>query len=247
MRGTNYWSSLVLISLLSACGGSDNIRVEGGAKASRINVELGIIYLQEGKYKISMDRLKKAALQDPSNAEAFGSLGLLNVRIGRYDQAEIDFKKAIKLAPKNPSIRNNYGVFLCKQKRYKESHEQFLYAINDPLYSTPENAYLNAGTCGADKIQAEKYFRAALRKNSKFSPALLSMAKLSLELKRYLSARAYLQRFHQVKKSTAASLWLSVQVEKVLGDNDLMYSRALLLKRKYPDSEETRQYHQWNK
>ncbi|NOY67502.1 MAG: type IV pilus biogenesis/stability protein PilW [Gammaproteobacteria bacterium] len=194
-----------------------------------------------------MDRLLKAVRQDDSNELAYSSLGLLNVRLGQYEEAEENFKKAISLAPDNSSIRNNYGVFLCKLKRYKESKEQFLNALKNPLYQTPENAYLNIGVCSADKVQAEKYFRQALRENPEFSIALLSMARLSLELKRYLSARAYLQRFHAVQKPTPSSLWISVQVEKVLGDKNLMESRALLLKRKYPDSEETRQYLLWKK
>jgi len=247
MRSILYSAIILLFALLSACGGGGDEVVKQSEKSSRINVELGITYLRQGKYQIAMDRLQKAVIQDPSNALAYSSLGLLNVRLDQYDDAESNFKKAVSLEPDNSSIRNNYGAYLCKQKRYQESQEQFLHAIKNPLYRSPENAYLNAGICSADKNKAEKHFRAALRVNSKFAPALLNMAKLSLELKRYLSARAYLQRFHEVSKSTAASLWTSVQVEKILGDNNLMQSRALLLIRKYPDSEETRQYHQWNK
>lgn len=245
MRLAIIFSAILVVTLLTGCSAGGSPEVRKNEKSSRINVELGVTYMRQGKNKVAMDRLMKAVLQDPENAIAYSSLGLLNVHLKQFAEAESNFKKAIDLAPDNSSIRNNYGAFLCKQKRLDEAQKQFLHAIKNPLYQYPEHAYLNAGRCSLNNVQAEKYFRAALRKSPKFAPALLNMAKLSLELKRYLSARGYLQRFHAVQKTVPASLWISVQVEKVLGDNNLMQSHALLLIRKYPDSDETRQYLQW--
>jgi len=247
MRWMTVFTGIMLIGILAGCSSEDNPIIKDNEKSSRINVELGITYMRQGKHKIAMERLTKAVHQDPDNALAYSSLGLLNVHLKQYEEAEANFKKAINLAPDNSSVRNNYGAFLCNQKRYDESQVQFLHAVKNPLYQSPEHAYLNAGRCSTDKKVAEKHFRAALRKNPRLTPALLNMAKLSLELKRYLSSRAYLQRFHAEQKPNAASLWISVRVEKILGNNNLMQSHALLLIRKYPDSEETRQYHQWKK
>ncbi|NOY67503.1 MAG: hypothetical protein GXP13_08885 [Gammaproteobacteria bacterium] len=53
MRKTVYWSGILLIGLLAACGGGNEVRGVQGEKASRINVELGITYLRQGKYKIA--------------------------------------------------------------------------------------------------------------------------------------------------------------------------------------------------
>jgi len=232
--------------VLVACSGNQE-NIKQSDKSSNINVELGITYMKEGKLDTAMDRLQKAILQNPSNPLAYSSLALLQMRLEQLDDAENNFQKAIKLAPDNSAIKNNYGTFLCQQKRYPEAQEQFLQAIKNPLYKTPEHAYVNAGKCTADKALAEKYFRAALRNNSTLPGALLEMARLSLELKRYLSARAYLQRYHAVRDLDAASLWVSVRVEKQLGDKTTMHKHALLLQRKFPDSEETRQYLQWVK
>lgn len=233
------------LSLISCSANQENIKQSD--KSSNINVELGITYMKEGKYDTAMDRLQKAIRQNPGNPLAYSSLALLQMRLEQQDDAEKNFNKAITLAPTNSSIKNNYGTFLCQQKRYPEAQEQFLEATKNPLYKTPEHAYLNAGKCTADKALAEKYFRAALRRNPTLSGALLEMARLSLELKRYLSARAYLQRYHAEREPDAASLWASVQVEKQLGDKTTMHKHALLLQRKFPDSEETRQYLQWVK
>jgi len=227
--------------LLAACAAEDG-RVKSAVQTSDINVQLGMTYMQQGNNKTAMKRLQKAIRQNPNNALAYSVLGLLNARLGETEQAESNFKRAVKLDPVHSGIRNNFGAFLCKQKRYKESQVQFLRAIKNPLYRTPEHAYLNAGSCTENKAKAEKYFRVSLRKNPRFPAALLKMANLSLELKRYLSARGYIQRFHAVHKPVAASLWISIQIEKVLGDTDVLGSHALLLKKKFPDSEEARLY-----
>jgi len=246
MNKWNYGAVTLLTFLLVACGGGEVVKPEStGAKSARINVELGVTYMNQGNNVAAMNRLQKALGQDPGYALAHSSLGVLHARLGNKEEAESNFKVAISLDPSHSSIRNNYGAFLCKQKKYKQAQEQFLQALKNPLYETPEYSYLNAGVCSPDKIEAEKFFRAALRKNPKFPAALLQMAKLSHELKRNLSARAYIQRLHAVTKPSAASLWISIRVEKALGDFGLMESQALSLKDKYPDSEETRQYLQW--
>ncbi len=237
---------LVLGMTLLACS-TENVKVKQPEKSSSINVKLGVTYMKEGKYDTAMDRLKKAIRQDPDNASAYGAMALLNMRLKQTDEAEENFQRAVKLAPDDSSIRNNYGALLCQQKRYDDAQAQFMHAIKNPLYQTPEHAYLNAGKCSANKVEAEKHFRSALRVNPLFPGALLEMARLSLELKRYLPARAYLQRLHAVQEPVASSLWVSVQVEDVLGDRNTMQSHALLLQRKFPDSEETRQYLQWKK
>jgi len=240
---------LVLLLMLVGCGGGvrdENTKpVKGAKKSSRINVELGVLYMRQGNYKNAMLRLKKAVNHDPDNAFAYASLALLYSRLKQNDLAEENFARAIELSPKDAGIHNNYGAFLCRQKKYVEAQRQFKIALGIPLYNTPEFVYLNAGICAQDTATAEKNLRAALRIKPKFPAALLQMSKLSLKLKRYLSARAYLQRFHAEVKPTPASLWISIQVESVLGDRGTMESHALLLKGKYPDSEETRLYLLW--
>jgi type IV pilus assembly protein PilF len=237
--------SVLLTSLLGACAAPEKPVETKSAKSSQINVELGVTYMKEGKYNTAMDRLQKAINQNPTNPQAYSSMALLNMRLLQLDEAEKNFNKAIKLSPNDSAIRNNFGAYLCQQKRFDEAEEQFLTATKNPLYRSPEHALMNAGKCTQDKVKAEKYFRASLRNNPIFPGALIEMAKLSFENKQYLSARAYLQRFHAVNEPTAISLWTSIQVENHLGDNNTMNSHALLLKKKFPDSEETRQYLQW--
>ena len=66
------------------------------------------------------------------------------------------------------------------------------------------------------------------------------MAHLSFDQDNYLSARAYLERYSQVAKHTADSLWLGVRTEKQLGDRDQVASYALKLRANFPDSEQAK-------
>ena len=85
----------------------------------------------------------------------------------------------------------------------------------------------------------------ALSPSPLFGLSPISLDNNLVSMKRYFPARAYLQRLHAVQEPVAASLWVSIQVENELGDQHTVNSHALLLQRKYPDSEETRQYLQW--
>jgi len=105
-------------------------------------------------------------------------------------------------------------------------------------------SYTNAGSCAfnaKDTAKAEQYWRKALEVNPEFPPALLQMGRLSVNQKNYMSARAYLQRFHQVAKPSPESLWLGIQTERVLGDKNAEASYSMLLKNGYPDSPQAKQ------
>ena len=72
------------------------------------------------------------------------------------------------------------------------------------------------------------------------SIALLSMGELGIKTNRYLMARAYLQRFHSVKAATPHSLWLQIQAEKALGDQQYFIKISRQLLNSFPESPEAK-------
>lgn len=235
------WCALLFIPL-AACT-PQNVREEGISSPARLNVELGKAYIHEGDYKQAMAKLQRAIEYSPNYPEAHGTLAILHWRLGEQDKAERAFREAVRLNPDDPQFHNNYGVFLCERERYDAAEEQFVQALANPLYETPEHAHTNAGLCALRRPApelAEKHFRAALQKNPKFAPALLKMGEISFQGEHYLQARAYLQRYSEVAAPTAESLWLGVRAERKLGDWDAASSYALRLRANYPDSEQTR-------
>lgn len=208
-----------------------------------VYVELGGAYLAEGKIGEALENTRKAILADPRCAGAYTLLGVVRQRLGQMEPAGKAFKKAVELAPHDPYALNALGSWLCAWKRYGEADPYFRWVLKDPLYPTPWIASYNAGSCAekrGDVVQAEKDYRAALSANPRFAPALLCMAFITFEQKRFLSSRAYLQRYAEVAPHTADSLWLGVRTEKRLGDREQMAGYATKLRVRFPDSEQAR-------
>lgn len=249
----NYLSKLIplfLVLLVTACAPAANPN-NGNIKPSEAsnndiaiaNLRLGAAYMEKGDYEKSLQKLNKALKADPDYYATLNVLGVLHQRMGENQLAEQYFKKSLSKNSNQSSTLNNYGQFLCSLGRYDEADISFEKAANNPLYQSPEIANTNAGTCAMRNQQyekAENYFRKALGQNPRVPAALVQMAEINVIQENYLSARAYIQRYAQVARHNAKSLWLGVQAESKLGDNDAMSSYALLLKNNFPDSEETK-------
>lgn len=213
------------------------------AKIADLNTQLAVVYMREGDNELALMKLEKALDADPTHAPAYDALGLIYNRLGKFDKAERNFRKALRFEPENSSILNNYGQVLCQHGQYAKGLDMFLKANDNPLYRTPEIALSNAGTCAmaaGDAAAAEKHFRGALQINPRIAPTLLQMASISYDLSRYLSARAYLQRYLEIGKQSPQTLWLGLRIERELGDKDALASYAMQLENVFPDSHETR-------
>lgn len=235
--------SLGLIGCDQTIGGTEpSIRPSVGTNdIAQTNLRLGIAYLKRGEYEKSLTKLQKAQAADPRYPPIYNTLGVLHQQLGDKVTAEKYFRQALSLNSSDSSTLNNYGQFLCQEARYDEAEETFLKAAWNPLYSTPEIAFSNAGTCAMAQSRldaAETHFRNALKKNPRVAVALIQMSQISYETASYLSARAYLQRYLEISPHTAKSLWLGIRVERELGDKNVLSSYTLLLKNKFPDSEE---------
>jgi len=237
-----------LLAGLSACASGPAQRQAEGQDPAEINTQLGVEYLRKGMLEESSDALQKAVSQNPRYAPAHDAIAVLYEQLGEIDKADYHYRRSLALDPKNAATMNNFGQFLCRRGKLDEADGYFQKALKDPLYRYPEMVNTNAGICAAkvpDAARAEAYFRKALQINDKYVPALGEMAKLSYSTANYLGARAYLQRYEQLTKLPADLLWLAVLNEDKLGDSGASASYALLLKKDYPDSTQTRDLLQW--
>ncbi|WJW76264.1 type IV pilus biogenesis/stability protein PilW [Thiohalobacter sp. IOR34] len=241
---------LLLALLLAACTSTQPRRTVEGRSPAEINTELGIGYMQRGMLAVSMEKLQKAIRQDPQLPAAHNAIAVLYERLGENDKAEAHFRKALRLDPGFSRAHNNFGTFLCRRGRWPEAEAHFTTAAADPLYPQALMALANAGICAqgaGDLDKAEDYLRQALNHNPRFAVALLQMARLTLARGQYLRTRAYLQRYQEVARHTPESLWLGIQAERALGDRDAAASYALLLRNKFPDSEQARLLREQNR
>ncbi len=242
---------ITVLILLGGCGGSGALKETGDdtgglgepkeESPADIYVKLGIAYMREGQYAVALRKLKQGLEADPQSAEAHNVIALLYERLGENGLAEEHYSQAVQYEPDNPFVRNAWGSFLCKRKKYAQADEQFMKALQNPLYPTPWVASTNAGLCArrtGDMGKAEKHFRQALTTNARFPVALYQMADISFEQGDMMSSRAYLQRYLAAAEHTPRTLWLGVRVEDKLGDQNTVASYKMLLRSKFPDAPE---------
>ena len=245
------YDSILVLFLLSACinksGYEENIKPseiresQTTNEVALTNLNLGIAYLKEGDYNKALEKLKKALIADSGYAPTYNVLGLLYQQLGDDNKAEENFKRALAINNVDSSTLNNYGNFLCKLGRLSEAENAFLKAAENPLYDAPEIAITNAGQClyQNKKIEdAEKYYRQALQLNPQIPQALIKMSEINFDKRKFLSARAYLQRYQEISPHNAKTLLLGIKIENKLGDQDAASSYELLLKNSFPDSDE---------
>ncbi len=232
--------NLIVLLLLSACTGASRTK-EQDEKSAVAYTKLGVGYLRQGNRIAAMENLQKAIEINPQDAAAQHSIALAYQQYGRLELADKHYLLALGIDGENGLINNNYGGFLCQDKRYSESVKYFIIAVNDIKYETPSRALENAGLCALgipDNKMAETYFRRAIKMNPMLPVSLLEMAKLSLQDKKYLSVRAFIQRYRKVEKHTPESLWIAIQAEQKLKDETAVVKFSLRLEKEFPNSKE---------
>ncbi len=245
-------SVLLSVILIAGCASREGRPSSDGETTGRLGqlrgpspgdvyVQLAAEYLRERNYGEALKNSKKAVIVDSGNSDAQTLLALVYERLGEKELAEKHYREALNVDARNPYALNAYGAFLCTDRRFKEADQQFLSAVENPLYETPWIALTNAGVCAddaGDPVMAAKRLRGALQVNSRFAPALLRMAQVSLAGGEYLTARAHLQRYTEQASHTAQSLWIGIQTEHQLGDHGQAKVYERLLKSRFPDSEQ---------
>jgi type IV pilus assembly protein PilF len=238
----------LLAAVLAGCQSTKAPRTEGvesyvpgtrPAGAADVYVELAAGYLQDGQLGVALSKAQTALEKDASNPQGHTVLGMIYQRMGEQAKAEAEFQEAVRLAPKDYYVRNAFGVFLCGQRRYTEASAQFDEAIRNPLNQSPWVAMTNAAMCAeqqSDRTTAQAQLREALKRNPTFAPALLQMARASLDGGNYAEARSYLQRYQSVASLNAESLAIAAEVEQRLGDRNKAAAYERLLRERFPDA-----------
>jgi len=180
--------------------------------------------------------------------QAHTTIALAYDQIGNLGEAENHFKRATQINPSDGSSANGYAAFLCTHgNRWAEARPYFRRAAEDPKYGTPEVALTNAGSCARDAGElaaAEESFRAALMRNPRYADALLNMLELTSQQGEYLQARAFMQRYLDVRPATAPVLLTCVNVERALNNAAAADRCAAQLRSGFPGSPELSQLEQ---
>lgn len=237
--------------LLAACAGAppqpefatEKPQTDAQSRA-RIHTELAANYYARRQPKVALEELSNAMRADPSYGPAYNVLGLVYMEMREDTLAEQNFRRALEISPSDYDARNNYGSFLCSRQRFDEGVEQYMAALKNPLYPTPEQSYVNAGTCmltKGDLDRAATHFQRALAIAPLQPMALLRMTDIQYRRGEFPDAHKLLARYMQVVQTPPPeALWLGVRVERKLGDAIAEQSYASRLRKNFPDSREAK-------
>lgn len=235
-----------LLLLTAGCASTAEREAEQAKREQLIetNIQLATGYLQRGQIEFAKEKLEKALSLDSDHSQTNNMMGLLQWRLKDYNAAERYLRRAAR-DESNAEAQNNLGAFLCDRGQVEEAEGWFKRAVANPLYKTPAVADQNAGLCfynakAYDK--AERYFRDALKLDSRLPPSLYHLAHISYATGRMLAARGFIQRYFQAAgPDTPEVLMLAVRIERVLKNKDDEASYAVRLRGKFPTSPEAQE------
>ena len=234
----------MLLSLLVLTGCASGMSSENAEKSARIHTELASLYLERAQMGIALNEIDQSLAAKSNYAPAFNVRALIHMALHEDVEAEADFKRSLSIDEKNSETHSNYGWFLCQSGREKDSITHFVAALKNPLYQTPEQAYLNAAVC-SQKINnfavAEDFFQRALVVRPDLPQALLGMAQLNFAKQDFGLAKKFFNQYAaKTDTLSAENLALAVRIERQLGDRNSAASYAMKLRNLYPDSKEAR-------
>jgi len=241
---------LFSLTVLAGCGtpsgggqaAPDHLKSRASASA-KVHTELAGMYYERAQLGIALGEIDLALQADRDYAPAYSMRGLINMELREDKEAEEDFKQSLRLDKSDSQTHNNYGWFLCQRGKEKESIPHFMAALKNPLYTTPERAWLNAGLCSqkAGNVKdAEEFLQRALLVQPGLPQALLGLAELSFTNGDYAAAKKHFTGFSERTDSlTAEQLWLAVRIERKVGDRNSEASYTMQLRKRFPDARET--------
>lgn len=238
------YSGLIAL-LLAGCVGSvfaaDQMSQERAHNSAKVHTELAGLYFERAQMGIALSEIELALKAEPGYAPAYNVRGLIHMELREEKEAEEDFLQSLRLDKADSEAHNNYGWFLCQRGREAESIPHFLAAVKNPLYTTPERAYLNAGLCSrkaGNNKDAADFLQRALRVRPDLGQALQALAELKFAEGDYHEAKKYVAAQGN-ENLTASQLWLAVRIERRIGDGNAEARYALQLRQRYPDAHET--------
>jgi type IV pilus assembly protein PilF len=239
-------AAVMLAGCASGSGGGNYSpqQMQGRAQASaKVHTELAGLYYERAQMGVALGELDKALGADRNYAPAYNVRGLIHMALREDKDAEADFQQSLRLDQTDSEAHNNYGWFLCQRGKEKESIAHFMAALKNPLYETPERAYLNAGLCSrkaGNNKDAEEFFQRALVVQPGLSQALLGMAEVNFANGDYIKAKKFFAGYaEKIEDLTAEQLWLAVRIERKVGDRNSEASYTMQLRKRYPDATET--------
>ncbi len=246
---------IALCVTLAACGGSGATRddtqelgLDTENSPAELYVKMAEEYYNRGQTEVAFRRAQQALDADDKYPRAHIWMAFLLEQLRQGDEARKHYDQAIKLAPNNSDILNAYASFLCRERKYAEAERYFAKAVENPVYTTPWIAMVNAGNCAVDAgdiAKAESHYRAAIEANESFGTPLVKMAELAMKRGDAAAAKDYIDRYFapatgRTPAISFTALEVGAQAERQLGNSKRAAYYEQMLKTNYQQTPTTR-------
>ncbi|HSN19593.1 MAG TPA: type IV pilus biogenesis/stability protein PilW [Usitatibacter sp.] len=244
---------LAAVASLAGCVSQDSVQshpvTEGGSVATahrraEVHTALASEYFARGNFNVALSETQLAIKDDPGFAQAYNMQGLVYMELREDVSARAAFDRALSLAPDNPEVLNNFGWFLCTRDEFDRAMPMLRRAAADPLYPTPEKAYLSLGLClrRAHKDEdAERYLRHAVTIQPNLIGGLYNLAVIEYERGRYKEAEMYITRYMRLLPSPPLEgLVMGAKIARATKDDGAEQSYMMQLHRRFPDAPQVR-------
>jgi len=246
--------TLLLITLMiSGCVTTVESRLTRKAdpdKAVENYTQLGLGYIQQGRYDRARARLNRALEINPDYPGANNAIAILMQVEGEPEEAALYFEKTLELDDEFSKGHYHYGLFLMQNKDYEKACQHLKQAAQDIEFQQRGNAYTNLGLCyyrKGDTANAIKTYQRTLKVQRYNAQALVNLSAVLFEEAQYKESQQYYDRFQQLverkqSRHTANSLWLGIKLAEVQGSSKKAAQLATKLGQNFPDSNEYKLY-----
>ena len=223
---------------------TDNMPTDARRKAEA-HTSLAGEYYSRGSYGVALQETKLAIQTYPALVAAWNMQGLIHMELREDVPARESFERALRMEPNNAEVLNNYGWFLCLRGDNARGNDMVTRAYNDPLYPTPEKAYLSAGLCqrrAGRVVEAEALLRRAVTIRPDMIGALYNLAEMTYARGETKDAQNFITRFMRIAQAPAPeALLLAVKIARASGDKVSEEGYVQQMRRRFPDAPETKQ------
>lgn len=240
----------VAVILLAACSSQSSTQMRpvtenepaSARHRSEVHTALAGEYYARGAYAVALSETRLALKEDDKYFAAWNMQGLVYMELREDGPARDSFEHALSLSPNNAEVMNNYGWYLCTRSDANKGLAMMQKAYTDPLYPTPEKAYLSAGLClrKLGRVQeAENSLRRAVQIRPDLMGGLYNLAALTFDRGAYADAEIYMTRYMRLtSQPSLEALVLGVRIARASGDSGTEQSYMQQLRRRFPDAPE---------
>jgi type IV pilus assembly protein PilF len=239
----------LIAAILAACTSQSTVttkpvtegEVSDGRSRAAAHTGLAGEYYARGNWAVALSESREAIRFDSNYYPAYNMMGLVYMELREDGPARESFERALSLSGNNPDVQNNYGWFLCTRNDPTRGLELMQRAISNPLYSTPEKAFLSRGLC-LKRIgrtsEAEESLRRAVLIRPDLIGGLYNLAMLAYDRGAMKDAENYMTRYMRLTTPNLEGLVYGVKIARANGDSASEQSYLQQMRRRFPDTPE---------